>query len=133
MAKKTGTSVTVLVSTDNITFTLIGAQSGGTLSRSGAEAECTNKDSNRNKEALPNIFSWSVSCSGFHDEADAGAEIVRTALMAKTTIYGKFLEASGTKTHSGQVNVTDHSIEAPVDGVCTYSIELAGTGALSIS
>jgi TP901-1 family phage major tail protein len=133
MSKKTGTDVTVLVSTDDVTYTLIANQSGGTLNREGAEAECTNKDSNRNKEALPNIFSWSVSVSGFHDEADAGAEIVRTALMGKTTIYGKFLEANGAKTHKGQVNVTSHALEAPVDGVVTYAIELAGTGALSIA
>ena len=133
MSKKLGTDVTVLVSTDNVTFTLIANQQGGTLTRSSSPADTSNKDSSQNAEAIAGFFNWEVSCSGVHDEADAGAEIVRTSIQAKTIIYGKFLETSGAKTHTGQVIVTDHSIDAPHDAAATYSITLQGTGALTVS
>lgn len=133
MAKKLGTNVLVQVSTDDVTYTTIGNQQGGTLTRNSSPADTSNKDDSQNATAIPGFFNWEVSCSGVYDETDAGWEIVRTSIQAKTTIYGKFLESSGTKTHKGSVIVTDASIDAPHDAAATYSITLQGTGALTVS
>lgn len=133
MSAKLGTAVLVQVSTDNITFTTIAKQQGGTLTHAGSPADISNKDSSQNAEAIPGFTNWEVSCSGVYNEADAGYEIVRASLAAKTTIYGKFLETGGAKTRTGAVIVTDCSTDAPHDAAATYSITLQGTGLLSVS
>lgn len=131
MAKKLGTAVLVKVSATASGHVTVEHQQGGTLTRASSPADVTNKDSAQDAEQINGIFNWEVSFSGVHDETKTGQEIMRDRWENKANVFVELVETGGAKTHSGQGQVTDWSLDIPHDGAVTYSGTIQGSGGLT--
>lgn len=131
MAKKLGDLVKLEVSADNITFTEVEFQQGGTTTRSASPADVSNKDSNRWAEAIAGFRNWELSATGVWSDGATGQEIIRNAWEDGSDLYAKFVQTLGAVENSGQVLVTDFSEDDPHDAASAISMTLQGTGALT--
>lgn len=131
MAKKLGTFVKLEVSADNITFTEVEFQQGGTTTRAMSPADVTNKDSNLWSESIKGIRNWELSATGVWSDGAVGQEIIRSSWETGSDLYAKFVQTAGAVENSGQVQVTDFSEDDPHDAASTISMTLQGTGVLT--
>ena len=116
-------------------FVAVAGQRNATLSEERETIDMTSKDSvNGAQEFDYGAYTWTVSCDGVYVASDANYQKLRDAIRNRTIVKVRINE-NGTPvtTLTGDALVTSSEFEAPYDGEVTYSVELQGTGALTVA
>jgi TP901-1 family phage major tail protein len=132
MAKIAGVDVLLYANTGTAqtpTWTVVGGQSGATLSRETNVIEVTSKESGWT-ENLAGIKSWSVDCDGYVVVNDTAYQALETAWENGDAIKVHVVVPSG-NTYEGDAIISKFPLEAKQDDALTFSITLQGTGALT--
>lgn len=130
MAKISGMKVKLYIK-DATTGTVLGGQRNATLNRSAESIDATSKDTTGGwKENVVGFKEWSIDADGCYIESDAAYESLETAFNAGTEVE-VYLEFPSGQKQTGFANITDFPLDFPYDDLCTYSLTLQGTGALT--
>ena len=114
----------------NPTWTLLGGQRSGDLSRQADEIDASHKTSGGWKTTLPGLRSWSIDLESVYLAGDAGAKFLEAAFLAGKRVHIKF-EYPDKSYITGWGAVTECSLKTPHDDVATISGTVKGDGALS--
>lgn len=99
--------------------------------------DATNKDGSNYKEFLVGLSSWTMSAEGIFEDSTATGVTAEDLLDdmiagAPITVY-MTSDVSGDIQLSGSAVMTSFSWNAPVNDVATFSCNLQGSGALTIT
>jgi len=112
--------------------TPIAGQRNATLSLSSDTIDTTAKDTGDWRTFLAGLKSWTISCDGVYNVSDTAMLSLENAFLNGTVIDIKL--AKDTEwTATGQAIITSLDYDASLEDVMSYSIELQGTGALTIT
>ena len=114
----------------NPTWTLLGGQRSGDLTRQADEIDASHKTSGGWKSTLPGLRSWSIDLETVYLAGDAGAKFLEAAFLAGKQIHIKF-EYPDKSYVTGWASITECSLSTPYDDVATLKGTLNGDGALS--
>lgn len=130
-----GDKVLVYSSPDGTTYSVLGAQRGGTLTINMDTIEVTAKNDDLAKEFVSGRYTWNVDCDALVVIGDAGVEQFEAVALSGQKVYVKFEVSDGTntKTYTGKGIVTSYSVTGSMEDVATVSCSIQGTGALTIS
>lgn len=112
------------------TWTLLGGQRSGDLTREADEIDATHKTSGGWKSTLPGLRSWSIDLESVYLKNDAGAKFLEEAFLQGKQVNVKF-EYPDKSYVTGWGSVTACSLSTPHDDVATLSGTIKGDGALS--
>ena len=112
------------------TWTLVGGQRSGDLSRQAEEIDASHKTSGGWKSVIPGLRSWSIDLECVYLAGDKGAQFIEAAFVAGKQVHLKF-EYPDKKYVTGWGSITECSLSSPHDDVATLSGTIAGDGALS--
>lgn len=112
------------------TWTLLGGQRSGDLSREADEIDASHKTSGGWKSTLPGLRSWSIDLESVYLKDDAGAKFLEEAFLVGKQVNVKF-EYPDKSYVTGWGSVTECSLSTPHDDVATLSGTIKGDGALS--
>lgn len=112
------------------TWTLLGGQRSGDLTRQADEIDASHKTSGGWKSTLPGLRSWSIDLESVYLAGDAGAQFLEAAFLAGKKIHIKFEYPDG-KFVTGWGAITECSLKTPHDDVATISGSIKGDGPLS--
>lgn len=129
------TDVVIQVSSDNVTYEVIGKMTSASLSVSMATRDTSTKDSSGWMEVLEGQKSWTLSGEGlvvYNNSGKATPDDIFTFVSDRTKVYVKFgSETTDEKVYSGQGYFTEFSNDAGVEDNATFSFSLQGTGTLT--
>jgi hypothetical protein len=115
------------------TPTLIGELTSLNFSGFGLSAVESTNLAATTKTFLPGIISpGTISCDFNSDGANAGQDLIKSTVTARTAIAFAIASADAS-TFSGSAIITGYDYKAAVDGVITGSVTLQVTGALTIT
>ena len=115
------------------TPTLIGEITSLNFSGFGLSAVESTNLAATTKTFLPGIISpGNISCDFNSDGGNAGQDLIKSTVTARTSIAFAIASAEGS-TFSGSCIITGYDYKAAVDGVITGSATLQVTGALTIT
>lgn len=117
-------------SEDEPTWTLLGGQRSGDLSRQADEIDASSKTTDGWKSTIPGLRSWSLDLESVYLAGDEGAEYLEAAFLAGKQVHIKFEYPDGSYV-TGWGSITECSLSAPHDDVATISGTISGDGALS--
>lgn len=112
------------------TWTLLGGQRSGDLSREADEIDASHKTSGGWKSTLPGLRSWSIDLESVYLKDDTGAKFLEEAFLLGKQVNVKF-EYPDKSYVTGWGSVTECSLSTPHDDVATLSGTIKGDGALS--
>ncbi len=112
------------------TWTLLGGQRSGDLSREADEIDASHKTSGGWKSTLPGLRSWSIDLESVYLKNDTGAKFLEEAFLLGKQVNVKF-EYPDKSYVTGWGSVTECSLSTPHDDVATLSGTIKGDGALS--
>lgn len=112
------------------TWTLIGGQRSGDLSRKADEIDASDKTSGGWKTSLPGLRSWSLDLESVYLAGDTGAKFLEAAFLAGKQVHIKFKYPDKSYV-TGWAALTECSISTPHDDVATLKGTLSGAGPLS--
>ena len=112
------------------TWTLIGGQRSGTLTRKAESIDASNKTTGGWTTKLPGLLSWSIALDGLVMLNDVGVEALEQAFGAGTQIEVQFVYPDGSY-RTGWAAVTDLSIDNQYNQAATLKVTLEGCGSLS--
>ena len=112
------------------TWTLLGGQRSGDLSREADEIDASHKTSGGWKSTLPGLRSWSIDLESVYLKDDKGAKFLEEAFLVGKQVNVKF-EYPDKSYVTGWGSVTECSLSTPHDDVATLSGTIKGDGALS--
>jgi len=113
--------------------TLIGELTSLNFSGFGLSAVESTNLAATTKTFLPGIISpGTISCDFNSDGANAGQDLIKSTVTARTSIAFAIASADAS-TFSGSAIITGYDYKAAVDGVITGSVTLQVTGALTIT
>lgn len=112
------------------TWTLLGGQRSGGLSREADEIDASHKTSGGWKSTLPGLRSWSIDLESVYLKDDTGAKFLEEAFLVGKQVNVKF-EYPDKSYVTGWGSVTECSLSTPHDDVATLSGTIKGDGALS--
>ena len=122
-----GTTTLTLVST------VIGEVTSINVSGFGLSAVESTNIAATTKTFLPGIISpGTISCDFLSDGGNAGQDLIKSTVTARTAIAFSIASADGS-TFSGSSIITGYDYKAAVDGIITGSVTLQVTGALTIT
>lgn len=127
-----GKDYLLYVNTGTVTvpvWTLVGGQRDSSLNRKSTSTVGNNIGSPWTT-VTPGLLSWSVDLSGLVMLNDAGCNALEAAFVAQVDVEIKFLYPS-LQYRTGNVLVTEFSIDNPHDGEAVLKGTLIGDGALS--
>lgn len=110
----------------------VSGQQGLTINRTADSIEVSSKDTKGGwKSNIAGMKEWSIDTDGLYVPSDETHQILGKSFedgdpVCIKVINGKLKESM----FGGLAYVTDYSLEAPYDDAMTYSISLAGNGAL---
>jgi len=139
MAVNTITGSAIVLSIDlsgSTSPTAVAGATTGTLSVNQETIDVTNKDSSGRKEFINGVKSWTLDCEAFTTSSGetVSGDTSIAALEAGTKIYVQFRDGSGqasAKKYTGYGYITSIGVNANVGEFSTYSLSIAGTGALT--
>lgn len=128
-----GKSVVVEVSTDDVTYSTVAE-----INDVDTPFEADNIDvttfGDSYIERIQGLKDASWSLSGFYDPTDTNGQVaIRSAWAGDTTLYARVSYDGGVTTFKQQVKVSSFGISAAVDGAVEVSIDLEGTGTVTIA
>ena len=112
------------------TWTLLGGQRSGDLTRQADEIDASHKTSGGWKSTMPGLRSWSIDLESVYLAGDAGAQFLEAAFLAGKKVHIKFEYPDG-KFVTGWGAITECSLKTPHDDVATISGSIKGDGPLS--
>ncbi len=112
------------------TWTIVGGQRSGDLSRKADEIDASEKTSGGWKVSLPGLRSWSLDLESVYLAGDEGAKFLEAAFLAGKQVNIKF-EYPDKSYVTGWASLTECSISTPHDDVATLKGTLSGAGPLS--
>lgn len=115
---------------ENPTWTLLGGQRSGDLSRQADEIDASSKTTDGWKSTIPGLKNWSLDLESVYLAGDAGAKFLEAAFMACKQVHIKF-EYPDKSYVTGWASITECSLSTPHDDVATISGTLSGDGPLS--
>ncbi|MBA3853333.1 MAG: hypothetical protein C0503_02900 [Gemmatimonas sp.] len=84
------------------------------------------------QQKLQGLKNFKISMSGSYRADDTNGQVsIRSAFINDTELWAQVLP-DGTNGFKGKVIVTKFGVEPSVDGITSVSIELEGTGAITI-
>lgn len=116
--------------TTTYTWTLLGGQRTGSLSRSADEIDASHKTSGGWTTKLAGLRSWSLDLESVYLAGDSGAQFLEAAFLEGKQVHVKFKYPDNSYI-TGWAAITNLSLETSHDGVATLKGTLAGAGALS--
>ena len=139
MAVNTITGSAIVLSIDlsgSTSPTAVAGATTGSLSVNQETIDVTNKDSSGRKEFINGVKSWTLDCEAFTTSSGetVSGDTSIAALEAGTKIYVQFRDGSGqasAKKYTGYGYITSIGVNANVGEFSTYSVSIAGTGALT--
>lgn len=93
--------------------------------------EITNFASNGWKEYLATLKSWTGSCTGTYESADAAQDAMITAITGTGAAAAVVFTVTSGVTLSGQAILTATGLPVQVGGKVEISFDMQGTGALT--
>lgn len=112
------------------TWTLVGGQRSGDLSRKADEIDASDKTSGGWKATLPGLRSWSIDLESVYLAGDTGAKFLEAAFLNNKQVNIKF-EYPDQSYLMGWASLTECSLSTPHDDVATLKGTLSGAGPLS--
>lgn len=112
------------------TWTLVGGQRSGDLSRKADEIDASDKTSGGWKATVPGLRSWSLDLESVYLAGDTGAGFLEAAFLAGKQVHIKF-EYPDQSFVTGWASLTECSLSTPHDDVATLKGTLSGAGPLS--
>lgn len=112
------------------TWTLLGGQRSGDLTRQADEIDASHKTSGGWKTTLPGLRSWSIDLESVYLAGDAGAKFLEASFLAGKQVHVKF-EYPDKSYVTGWGSVTECSLSTPHDDVATIKGTISGAGPLS--
>lgn len=136
MADQKGTDSNVAISSDGISWTTIGQLNTASLQIRSRSVTRNNLDTQHDR-VLHAKDSTGGSCRGNRDAADAGQELVRTALLAQkngTQYHIRFREevATGSEEVFGQVHILDKNTDVNDENYNDFAMSWEWNGAPTI-
>ena len=139
MAVNTITGSAIVLSIDlsgSTSPTAVAGATTGSLSVNQETIDVTNKDSSGRKEFINGVKSWTLDCEAFTTSSGetVSGDTSIAALEAGTKIYVQFRDGSGqasAKKYTGYGYITSIGVNANVGEFSSYSVSIAGTGALT--
>ena len=129
------TDVVIQVSSDDVTYDIIGKMTSASLSVSMATRDVSTKDSSGWAEHLEGQKSWTLSGEGlvvFSNSGKATPDDIFTFLSNRTQVYVKFGSTTSTGiAYSGEGFFTEFSNDAGFEDNATYSFSFQGTSTLT--
>ena len=117
-------------SEDKPTWTLLGGQRSGDLSRQADEIDASHKTTGGWKTTIPGLRSWSLDLESVYLAGDTGAKFLEAAFLAGKQVHIKFEYPDGAYV-TGWGSITECSLSTPHDDVATIKGTISGAGALS--
>jgi TP901-1 family phage major tail protein len=117
-------------SSDNPTWTLLGGQRSGGLTRNAEEIDASHKTSGGWASTIAGQRSWSIDLESVYLSGDLGARFLEAAFLAGKQVHVKF-EYPDKSYVTGWGSITECSLDTPHDDVATISGTLNGDGPLS--
>lgn len=114
----------------NPTWTLVGGQRSGDLSRKADEIDASDKTTDGWKSTVPGLKSWSIDLENVYLAGDKGAAFLEAAFLNGKQVHIKF-EYPNKSYVEGWATLTECSLSTPHDDVATLKGTLSGAGALS--
>ena len=114
----------------NYTWTLVGGQRTGSLSRTAEEIDASHKTSGGWTTKIAGLRSWSLDLESIYLAGDDGAKFLEAAFLQGKQVFIKF-EYPDKSYVTGWGAITDLSLETSHDDVATITGTIAGAGALS--
>lgn len=110
---------------------VFGASTNCTFTVNTQQIEVTTSASGSFVQILPTISSFEITADGFVTLDNISYYTLMTAQKNKTLLNVKFqiLNSGGNYTINADVYISSFSLNAPAEGVGTYSITLQGSGA----
>lgn len=112
------------------TWTLLGGQRSGDLSRKADSIDASHKTSGGWKSVLPGLREWSIDLESVYLAGNAGAQFLEAAFLAGKQVHVKFEYPDGDYV-TGWGSITECSLSTPHDDVATIKGTISGDGALS--
>lgn len=112
------------------TWTLLGGQRSGDLSRQADEIDASHKTSGGWKSTIPGLRNWSIDLESVYLAGDIGAQFLEAAFLAGKQVHIKF-EYPDKKFVTGWGSITECSLSTPHDDVATIKGTINGDGPLS--
>lgn len=132
MASQKVAGVDVLVSVMvGAVKTVIGGQSGATLSLETNLVETTSKDDAQWASSVPGVRSWSIETEGFMVVDDKAQEALENVWLTNGSMDAEINFPSGKK-YTGKILIESQSFEMPQDDAVSFSASFTGTGPLTI-
>lgn len=114
----------------NPTWTLLGGQRSGDVTRKADSIDASHKTSGGWKSSLAGLREWSIDLESVVLLDDAGANFLEDAFNDGQLVHVKF-EYPNKKYRTGWAAITDFSLSTKYDDVATIKGTLSGNGALS--
>lgn len=116
-------------------FLAVAGQQGLTINRSADTVETASKDTVGGwKTSIAGMKEWSIDSDGLYVAGSDSHKALTEAFQKSDLVCVKVVDRSTstpTDMYGGLAAITDYSLEAPYDDAMTYSISLAGAGALT--
>lgn len=129
------TDVVIQVSSDDLTYEIIGKMTSASLAVSMATRDTSTKDSAGWMEVLEGQKSWTLSGEGlvvYSNSGKATPDDLFTFVSNRTKVYVKFgSTTSGEQAYSGQGYFTEFSNDAGFEDNATFSFSFQGTSTLT--
>lgn len=129
------TDVVIQVSSDDVTYEIIGKMTSASLAVSMATRDTSTKDSAGWMEVLEGQKSWTLSGEGlvvYSNSGKATPDDLFTFVSNRTKVYVKFgSTTSGEQAYSGQGYFTEFSNDAGFEDNATFSFSFQGTSTLT--
>lgn len=110
----------------------VAGQQGLTINRSADTIEVSSKDTEGGwKSSIAGMKEWSIDVDGVFVPSDNSHKLLSAKFSAGEAVCLKIYDNKARKgLFGGLAAITDYPLEAPYDDSVTYSISLAGMGAL---
>lgn len=135
MSKVAGVDVLLKVKDSSTgTLTVVGGQTGASMSRSASTISTSDKTSGGWTTSLVGLKSWGIEAEGFVSLGDEGQELLELAFENRETVFaeirvGADANADGV-TYTGEAVITGLENEFSQEDAVTFSISLEGASPL---
>lgn len=121
-----------LFNEDGTKLLAVAGQQGLTINRSADTVDTTSKDTKGGwKSQIQGMKEWSVDSDGAYVMGAESHKLLQKYFQNGDNICIKIIDSKEMKSlFGGLCCLTDYTLEAPYDDAMTYSISLAGNGAL---